>query len=161
MTVWQIIRGFNYTQLWQLFILAIKYPIYVYPTLKATVQSFQIAKNLYPETHGKKGKANAFRHALWNAVICFECAKWRKNRRRIIAWAKLITDKHEQLSPNAPLDEQMDLHNNKIGRNLFIASNFDDQDEIIKVLQTKLNSAKMIATIVAIEDHKSEMVYIH
>jgi len=119
MTIWKILKQFNYNQLWQLFLLALKYPIYVYPTLKATVQGYQISKNEFPETHGKNGKGNAFRHALWNLLICYECYQWRKDKDRVTAWAKIITDKHEELSPNHPLDEAMDLHNNAYGRQLF------------------------------------------
>ena len=160
MTIWTIIKRFRYRQLWQLFLLSIKYPLYVYPTLKATSQSFLRAKHEFPEDHGKQGKANAYRHAVWNSLICFECHKWRKDRRRIIAWARLITDKHEQLSPNDPLDTAMDLHNNKIGRNLFISSTFTSIDEISDVVKEKLKTAKKIAQLEDTRQFPLDMVYI-
>lgn len=160
MNTWQIIKRFKYSQLWQLFVLSIKYPLYVYPTLKATSKSLLHTKNEFPETHGKKGKANAFRHAYWNTLICFECYKWKKDRRRIVTWAKLITDKHEQLSPNDPLDECMDLHNNRIGINLFIQSSFKSEEEISKHIKNKLESAKKVETIEGVEQYPLELVYI-
>lgn len=160
MNVWGIIRHFNYSQLWELFFLAIKYPVYVYPTLKATVQSFKIAKDEFPETHDKNGKGNAFRHAIWNVLICFECYKVSKDRRRIIAWAKLITDKHEQLSPNKPIDERMDLHNNRIGRNLFISSSFTSIEEISKSIKVRLANAKKIELPDDSKLHPIDLIYI-
>lgn len=160
MNTLQIIKRFNYSQLWQLILLSIKYPLYVYPTLKATSKSFLDAKREFPETHGKKGKGNAFRHAYWNTMICFECYKWKKDRRRIVAWAKLITDKHEQLSPNTPLDRRMDLHNNKIGVNFFIQSSFTSHDEILDRLKHKLKTAQQIKTIDDVKKYPLELVYI-
>lgn len=160
MTIWTIIKRFQYRQLWHLFVLSVKYPLYVYPTLKATSQGFLKAKKEFPNTHGKKGKANAYRHAFWNSLICFECKKWSKNTRRILAWAKLITDKHEQLSPNAPLDKRMDLHNNKIGRNLFIASSFTSVEEMSDTIKEKLKTAKKIEQVEDAESYPTDLVFI-
>ena len=39
----------------------------------------------------------------------------------IISWTKEITDWHEDFSPNKELARAMDLHNNFIGRELFLA----------------------------------------
>ena len=160
MTIISILKHFQYRQLWGLFLLSIRYPLYVYPTLKATSQSFLRAKREFPETHGKRGKANAYRHAYWNGSICFECKKWSKNTRGILAWAKLITDKHEQLSPNDPIDEKMDLHNNKIGRNLFISSSFKSLDEISKTIMNKLEFAKKVDQIEDMALYPLDMVYL-
>lgn len=160
MNTWQIIKHFEYGQLWKLFLLSIKYPVYVIPTLRATSKSFLNAKKEFPELHGKKGKANAYRHAYWNALICFYCYKWKKDGRRIVAWSRLITSKHEELSPNEPIDTAMDLHNNKIGINLFISGNFKTEDEISERIKYKLQSAKKIVTPKDVELHPLELVYI-
>ncbi len=160
MTIWTIIKRFQYKQFWELFVLSIKYPIYVYPTLKATAKSFQIAKNEFPKAHGKKGKANAFRHAFWNAYICYECTKWSKNRQRIITWAELITTKHEELSPNEPLDRAMDLHNNEVGRTIFDKRNFENVNEIIESFIKELENAKKVSSIYEIEECIDTLIYI-
>jgi len=160
MNIWSIIKRFKYGQLWQLFILSLKYPLFIYPTLKVTSKSFLKAKKEFPETHGKKGKANAYRHTLWNALICFECSKWGKNKNKIVTWAELITDKHEELSPNMPIDTQMDLHNNKIGRTLFLEVDFKNLEEISEKVKEKMTTAKQIATLKEIELYADEMVYI-
>jgi len=160
MTIWTIIKRFEYKQFWELFVLSIKYLIYVYPTLKVTAKSFQIAKREFPKAHGKKGKANAFRHAFWNAYICYECTKWNKNRQRIITWAELITAKHEELSPNEPLDTAMDLHNNKVGRTIFHERNFENVDEIIESVKKELGNAKKVNNVSEIEKYIDTLIYI-
>lgn len=160
MTIWTIIKRFQYKQFWQLFVLSIKYPLYVYPTLKATAKSFQIAKKEFPKAHGKKGKANAFRHAFWNAYICYECTKWSKNRQRIIIWAELITKKHEELSPNEPLDKIMDLHNNKVGRTIFLQKSFENINEIIESVKKELENSKKVSAASEIEEYVDSMIYI-
>ena len=160
MTIWTIIKRFQYKQFWELFALSIKYPLYVYPTLKATAKSFQIAKNEFPKAHGKKGKANAFRHAFWNAYICYECTKWSKNQQRIIIWAELITAKHEELSPNEPLDTAMDLHNNKVGRTIFYERSLKNVNEIIESVKNDLESAKKVINVSEIEECVDTLIYI-
>lgn len=160
MNTWQIIKRFNYSQLWQLFLLGVQYPLYVYPTLKATSKSFIEAKKEFPETHGKKGKGNAFRHAYWNTLVCYECFKWKEDRRRIVSWVNAITDKHEQLFPNDPLDRRMDLHNNKIGVNFFIQSSFTSSEQISIRIKNKLETAQQIKTIEEVSHHPLELVYI-
>lgn len=160
MTIWKILKRFNFRQFWQLFLLALKYPIYIYPTLKATSKGFQISKGEFPKTHGKNGKGNAFRHALWNLLICFECYKWQKNKLRVMTWAKIITDKHEELFQNAILDKVMDLHNNEIGRNLFQEFQFKNIDEMIDILKEKLITSKRIEEPKDVDSFSNDLVYI-
>jgi hypothetical protein len=160
MTIWTIIKRFQYKQFWELFALSIKYPLYVYPTLKATAKSFQIAKKEFPKAHGKKGKANAFRHAFWNAYICYECTKWSRNRQGIITWAGLITAKHEELSPNEPLDKIMDLHNNKVGRTIFQRENFENVNKIIESVKKELDNAIKVSIVSEINKCADSLIYI-
>lgn len=47
--------------------------------------------------------------------------KREKDLDSIISWTKEITDWHEDFSPNKELARAMDLHNNFIGRELFLA----------------------------------------
>jgi len=160
MTVWNILKRFKFGQLWKLFWLAVKYPLFIYPTLKATAKSFRLAKKEFPKTHGKKGKANAFRHAFWNSYICFQCSKWNKNTSRIIVWTNKITAKHEELSPNEPIDTAMDLHNNKIGRDLFLKSEFKNINEIVTVIKREFGTAKQIKSVEDIAQYPNQLVYI-
>lgn len=160
MLVWNVLKRLRFKQLVGLTLLALKYPLYLYPTLKATSFSFRLAKKLFPETHGKKGKGNALRHAIWNTMICFYCYNWRKDMDRVNAWAKIITDKHEQLFPNKELDTIMDLHNNRIGREIFKKNSFTSADEVISTIQEKLKVAEKVDTIENYNKNSQEMIYI-
>ena len=160
MTIWNIIRRLKFGQLRHLFFLILKYPIFMYPTLKATANSYNITKKEYPKTHHLTGNGNAFRHALWNILICYECLKWKNNKIKVMAWAQIITDKHEELSPNKPLAKAMDLHNNTEGRNLFEQSDFTTINDIIEVLREKLLHSKKITSIAEMDNFTNEFVYI-
>lgn len=144
MSIWETLLRLRFAQLLHLMFIALRYPLFVYPTLKATTVSYQTAKKYFPKTHSKSGKGNAFRHALWNMLICFECIKWKGDKERVLAWARLITEEHERLYPNEALSREMDLHNNRIGRELFEAADFENLETIIRDLQMKLESVKII-----------------
>ncbi len=160
MSILSIVKALKYSQLRRLFFLALKYPIFIYPTLKATSKSYNIAKKEYPKTHHLSGNGNAFRHALWNILICYECLKWKNNKIKVMAWAQIITDKHEELSPNKPLDKAMDLHNNAEGRNLFAQFDFVTIEEIIEMLKEKLRTSKKIESVSEMENLINEFVYV-
>ena len=89
-------------------------------TVKATFSVMKIAQKEFPDVHGHHNKANAFRHALWNIYIANKCKRFSKNNSQIIDWTKGFTDWHEEFSPNEEIAKSMDLHNNLIGRQLFI-----------------------------------------
>ena len=55
------------------------------------------------------GKADAFRHTYWNAMDASEIGSYV---------TKLFTDAHEWNSDNHPLETQMDIFNNNIGRQI-------------------------------------------
>jgi len=161
MSFWKIVKALKYSQIRRLFFLALKYPMFMYPTLKATANSYRIAKEEYPETHHLSGKGNAFRHALWNLLICYECLKWNKDRIKVVAWAKVITDKHEELSPNKPLEKAMDIYNNDIGRALFEQHNLISMEDSIELLKDKLVTSKKVESIADIDSFTGELVYIN
>jgi hypothetical protein len=66
-----------------------------------------VNNNILTRIHN--GKADAFRHAYWNA---FDTAQFGSYV------TKLFTDAHEWNSGNQPLESQMDFYNNQIGRNV-------------------------------------------
>ncbi len=77
-----------------------------------------------------------------------------------MAWAQIITDKHEELSPNEPLAKAMDLHNNAEGRNLFEQFDFESIEEIMEVLKEKLKTSKKIESVSEIDNFNNELIYI-
>ena len=164
MSIWSIIRSLKYRQLKSAFFLFLKRPLFIYPTLKATAEAYRASQREFPKTHQLNGKGNAFRHALWNMILCKECSKWTTNKEKAVTWAKTITNWHEELSPNKPLDKAMDLHNNKVGRELFKELNVKyaklNVSMLIDSLKEKLKTSVKIETILEMNNHKEALVYI-
>lgn len=120
----------------------------------------QVCDKLYGKIHHKNGKANAFRHALWNVLICEKTLKFTKNGQKSAEWAKKVTDLHEKLAKNDELDTEMDFHNNEIGRRLFLAKK--DQNESIsnEFLLKMLENAQKVVKIEDFEKIDNQLVYI-
>ena len=76
-----------------------------------------------------------------------------------MSWSKTITDLHEQLSPNEELATMMDLHNNRIGRQLF-AEFSGLEDEGISRLQQMTKEAIQVKSISEIGEIKNKLVFI-
>ena len=90
-------------------------PFTVYATLDATWQ----AEIEFGNSHGKNNLANAYKHAAWNALIAYHVQKFYHNAIPALAWAKKVTDMHEECFVNHPAAKAMDLKNNEIGREIY------------------------------------------
>lgn len=114
----------------------------------------------FHESHGGNGVANAFRHAAWNLLIAKNGSVFT-SKEKAVEWAKFITDLHEECFPNEPFDHEMDLHNNRIGREVFEASAPQklSKKEMIAELVTKSESAIGLTDEKEFEKHRNEMVY--
>ncbi len=164
MTFIGLLKSLSFKQLFGLAPLFLKNPILFYPTLRATKYTYLISNREFGRAHHKNGPANAFRHALWNFLIAQESLKRNKNLGKSIEWAKTITDWHEEFSPNNPLAKAMDLHNNKIGRNLFINANkgterLPMESAVKQLIKLTLNS-KMITEPSELQTHSDSLVHI-
>lgn len=161
MNIWKRIRQLSVGQLWKLTMLFVVNPFKIIPTLRATQRTFYICNKLYGKEHHKSNKANAFRHALWNALICKSIRKKSKNKQKTVFWAQKVTDLYENVTKNNELDEAMDLHNNAIGRISFL--NFLDkkEEELVGFLQNKSKNARKIKNLEEIESTTNQMVYLH
>lgn len=164
MTFWKLIRSLKFTQLKSIGILFFKRPLFVLPTIRATFISYKTTEKRYPKTHHLTGKANAFRHALWNMLICNECVKWKNDIDKAVTWAKITTDWHEEFSPNKALARAMDLHNNDVGRCLFLdlynGQNKLKTNYLINYLTEKLNTSVKVISEDDIKDNPKLLVYI-
>lgn len=94
-------------------------PLFALPTLEATRRCMAICDERFGKKHRLNGPANAFRHALWNVLIALHCSRWSSKLEDLLDWTKRITDWHEDTFPNPASDRAMDLHNNRVGRELF------------------------------------------
>ena len=128
------------------------HPLFSILSFYATIRSFLIAKKYFPETNSTNGIGNAFRHALWTCLIMMYCCKISSPKK---SWdfCKKITDLHEELFPNKPLETKMDLHNNKVGMNLFmemlqgIHRQFFETGFFINKLFEKTKTAKVLKSV--------------
>lgn len=153
MSKWDVIKNLNYKQVSALFVWFLKRPFFMYATFKATLITLRVAQKEFPQIHGLHNKANAFRHAFWNVFIAKECTRFSSDLDKILAWTKQITDWHEEFSPNEKMAKLMDLHNNKMGRNLFLELKDESKNQVIKTLILKLNVAVKIN-----EETKTEQI---
>ena len=144
----------------QLTFVLMRRPLLIRPTLQATKQTMKISDTIYGKAHHKNGKANAFRHALWNIEICKKTFGVTKNVDKSIYWAKKITDLHEKLAPNATLETAMDMHNNEIGRILFISFFDQNESKTIDFVQKRAKNAQKMTKIEDIKKCRNELVYI-
>ena len=160
MTIVSLIKRLNIRQLFKVISLGLQKPLYIIPTFIATKRTLAICDSLYEGEHHFHGKANAFRHCLWNVLICQRVLKVSGDATKSEFWAKRITDLHEKLAPNEPLEQAMDLHNNELGRIYFKKLKDATEDLVITFLQEQMNSAKRIINIEQIDVFKDNMVYI-
>tara|TARA_B110000503_G_scaffold36653_1_gene59927 strand:- start:257 stop:637 length:381 start_codon:yes stop_codon:yes gene_type:complete len=126
MFVWDVIKGVRFKQLKSVLLFLFKHPVFMISTVMATFNAVRVSQKEFPNTHGFHNKANAFRHALWNIFIAKECSRFSKNNYEIISWTKEFTDWHEDFAPNKELSKTMDLHNNYIGREMFLNTTHKD-----------------------------------
>lgn len=133
-------------------------PRLIIPTYKATRETLAICNSEFGSKHHGDTKANAFRHALWNYLICKNAFAVLKNKQEAIAWAKKITDLHEKLSPNEEFSMLMDLHNNRIGRKLF--ENFPLEMDMAGTLKEKKENAVKVTHIEELKEYREKLVFI-
>ena len=155
-----LIKLVNKGNLWSFLILFARYPLNLIPTLLASYQCVKISNEHYGLQHHKNNATNAFRHALWNFLIVKKCSAWRRNKRKALRWAEIITNWHEEFSPNEPLEKEMDLHNNHIGRKLFIQDNDETIENFVKLLKEKVENSKLIVKVEDLEKYNNELVHI-
>ena len=120
----------------------------------------QICDRIYGDAHHGDNKSNAFRHALWNILISRRAFKVVKTNEKAICWTEKITTLHETLMPNPPLEREMDLHNNMLGRKYFFELQDASEEEIIQFLKVKIGEAVQIKTVEETENLKDFLVYI-
>src|SRR5690606_9031400 len=158
MVIWNRIKTLDFRQFFILSRVFISKPLYIIPTIKATKETVKICDRLFQHRHHGHNRENAFRHALWNYLICSKCFKVSGSLERSKAWAKKITDIHEELLPNEELEKQMDLHNNYVG--LGLCSNTPKKKDIIALLKDMMKEAVLIKKIEEIEHADGKLVYI-
>ncbi|WP_224484244.1 DUF6973 domain-containing protein [Robertkochia aurantiaca] len=129
----------------------------------ATRSCLKLSGELFGKAHHRNGKANAFRQALWNMLIIKYSMKMGYSTERALKWADEITLHHEDLSPNPPLARIMDLHNNRIGRDLWTGINCTASDPDGLLAENVMNLLKSAVRVSSLEDtgkHPEKLIYI-
>lgn len=161
MKVSALVKRLRFKEFIKLSWILIQKPFYILPTLFATKQTIDICNERYGREHNLTGKPNAFRHALWNVLISSNVLKINKSIRKSTTWAKKITDLHEQLAPNDLLDKTMDLHNNKVGREIFRQNTGVKVSEFLQILDYKLKEAKGIKSFEEFKKTQPTLIYLN
>lgn len=156
-------RTLSFNKILKLLKLTVPHPLFSVLSFYATVQSFNIAKKYFPKTNSANGIGNAFRHALWTCLIMNYCCKI-SSPKKALDFCKKITDLHEEIFPNEPLENKMDLHNNRIGMYLFmkmlseIHRQFFETSFFVDKLFEKTKTAKILENLY--DDYQNELVYL-
>mgnify|MGYP003676053005 FL=1 len=142
MNIWSRVRQLKPDQLIQLSLLFLSKPFLIGPTLKATKRTMVLCDELFGKAHHRSNKANAFRHALWNVLICLKTLKKTHNKEKSIIWTKKVTSLYEKVTDNRKMEKAMDLHNNEVGLNLFLSVFDKKEEEIISTLQNMMEKSQ-------------------
>ncbi|RKS96519.1 DUF6973 domain-containing protein [Chryseobacterium defluvii] len=157
------IRTLSFKKILRLLSLVLPHPLFSLLSLYATVKAFSIAQKRFPDTASSNGVGNAFRHALWCCLIMMYCCKV-SSPQKALDFCKRITDMHEELFPNEPLETKMDLHNNKIGMDYFmellpgIHRQFFEKGFFIDALMKKSENAKILKSLD--DNFEGDLVYL-
>lgn len=160
MNVWAVVKSMDFKQLWSLFWLSARHPRFVIPTIRGTRKTVAICNKHYGKKQHLNGPENAFRHALWNMLIVHLSVQRGLPLQRSLAWAKRFTDWHEDFSPNAPLERAMDLHNNRVGRNLITSLCGQDEEQLVAQLLEMVPLSRKHILIDLITQEKDNLVHI-
>ena len=160
MNLWRFFKKLDYSTLWQLFILSVRNVVYIIPTIRATNLTVRLSDEHFAKLHHDNNATNGFRHALWNILIAKYCLKWNKNEAKVLNWTKKITDWHEEFSPNEDLAKTMDLHNNQIGRTLFLENQKNTIANFILLLKKEMVNSVHIKSLKEIAESPLNLVHI-
>lgn len=144
----------------KLFLLVARRPLLIMPTINATKETMILCDSLFGMSHHKSNKSNAIRHAIWNYLICEKSFKITKNKQKSTNWAEKVTNLYEKVTNNDVLEEFMDLHNNRIGRNVFLTQNELNLNKIGSFFNKISEKAIKISSIQDFQPNHNELIYI-
>lgn len=132
--------------------LLLPHPLFAILSAYATVKAFSFAQKEYPKTASTNGKGNAFRHAYWCCLIMMFCSKI-SSPEKALDFCQRMTDMHEELFPNEPLETKMDIHNNRVGMRFFmdmlqgVHRQFFEKNFFIKELKERTENAQLLTDV--------------
>lgn len=160
MTFTTIFKNLDFKQILSLLKWFVKHPLFMLATIWATYKTLKIAEKEFPKIHNLHNKANAFRHALWNVLIAKYASKFSQDIDEVLNWTRIITDWHEDFSPNKTMARKMDLHNNAFGRSKFLSLKNSTINNIIVSLEKDLSNAVFVTHKFDFEKCNHKLVYL-
>lgn len=160
MTFTTIFKNLDFKQILSLLKWFVKHPFFVLATIWATYKTLKIAEREFPKIHNLHNKANAFRHALWNVLIAKYASKFSQDIDEVLNWTRIITDWHEDFSPNKTMARKMDLHNNAFGRSIFLSLKNTTVSNIIISLKEELLNAVFVTHKFDFDKCNNKLVYL-
>lgn len=146
------LKSLTFNKLLKVFSVGIMHPLFAILYIYASLKAFAKAKELYPKSNSNSGVGNAFRHAYWCCLVMMYFCKV-SSPEKSLKWCKKLTDMHEDLFPNKPLETKMDLHNNQLGMDYFMSllpgvhRQFFESSFFIDDLQKKAKNARLITSV--------------
>ncbi len=160
MAIWSRIKRLKPTEFFQLFRAFLSRPQFLWPTYSATRKTIETCDKLFGKDHHQDNRTNAFRHALWNYQIAEACFSVSNSVEKSLKWSKKITDLHERLAPNEALSREMDLHNNRIGREVFEKFYAETGFDALKYFQEQMQKAVKVTSVEEIKNQPGKQIYI-
>lgn len=157
------VKTMSWSKMVKLGKLILPHPLFFIMALYATRKTWKIIRKKYPDTHGKDGLGNAFRHALWTGLLASYNSKI-SSPKKAVAFTQNLTDLYEDLFPNAPLAKAMDLQNNRVGLEIYqnlirtVHRQFIETSFVAEAVEKKLPTARKIKN--PLEAAGSELVYL-
>lgn len=160
MNLWHKLKRLSFIKLVQFSFLMLQKPLLIKPIFKATKEALQVSQKLFGNAHNTNGKANAFRHAYWNYLICAKTLKFTKNEQKSAIWTEKVVNYYEKVTKNEAFDAEMDFHNNDIGRKQFLIHFKEKSFNSIYFFNEMTQNAQKITKIEEIQHFENELVYI-
>lgn len=139
----------------------VSHPLFVIPTIRSTIESIILSEDEFKESPRGNGIANAYRHAVWNVLMIYYCSSISSTKKSMV-WTEKITNLHEKLFPNHDYDRKMDLHNNAVGRKLYVEalkSGNKTKRELLDLVKKKAKSAIGLTDEYEFSKFKNDLVF--
>lgn len=160
MNLWSRIKKLSLSKLMGLGWILVRTPKLIVPVYQMTQRTMSICDEHYGKAHFNSGKANAFRHALWNYLLCAEINNIIGDPQRSTSFTEQLVNHYEKVTQNEEMDRNMDLHNNLFGRNLFLNKFGENEENPIVFLHKSAKMAKKITKTDDLEQFSNQLVYL-
>ncbi len=160
MNLWGRIKKLSIPSLIGFGWILIRSPHLILPVYKVTQKTMQISNERYGKAHFYSGKANAFRHALWNYLLCQKVNSIINNPIRSSIFTECLVNYYEKVTQNEAMERMMDLHNNEIGRMIFLSTLKENQEKMIDFIQKQAKNAQKVSKIESFQEFMNQLVYL-